>query len=82
VFKAQAHLKKLRATCAEVFRAADLLVVPTMPTIPTHADVRTDSRKCSRRLGYYTNFVNLLGWAALAVPSLVSRRRVCRAGSR
>ncbi len=55
--------------CKEVFQGADVLVVPTMPTLPKVADVEADSVGWSRRLGYYTNYVNLLGWAALAVPA-------------
>ena len=68
-FKAMATLRKMRGTCAKVFEEADLLVVPTMPTIPTLKEVQAESVAWSRKLGYYTNFVNLLGWAALAVPS-------------
>jgi allophanate hydrolase len=45
------------------------LVVPTLPTIPTLAQVKADSLGWSRRLGYYTNFVNLLGLAAVVLPS-------------
>jgi allophanate hydrolase len=69
LFKALATLEKLRKPCATIFREADVLVVPTMPTIPKLADVEADSVGWGRRLGYYTNFVNLLRWAAVAVPS-------------
>ncbi len=40
-----------------------------MPALPTLADVQADSGSWSKRLGYYTNYVNLLGWAALALPA-------------
>jgi len=69
VFKAQHKLRTLRGVCLEVFDRAEVLVVPTMPTIPTLAEVKGDSLGWSRRLGYYTNFANLLQLAALAVPS-------------
>jgi len=69
VFKSFAVLAGLRSGCEQVFDEADVLVVPTMPTVPTVAAVQADSLGWSRRLGHYTNFVNLLGWAALAVPS-------------
>jgi allophanate hydrolase len=69
VFQALARLEALRIECARVFDDADVLVVPTMPTVPKLADVRADSPLWSRRLGYYTNYVNLLRWAALAVPA-------------
>jgi allophanate hydrolase len=74
VFKAQSRLAALRGDCAEVFHEAETLAVPTMPTLPTLAEVQADSPGWSRRLGYYTNFVNLLGWAALAVPAGFTRR--------
>ncbi len=69
VFRGGYRLKELRAICLEVFKQAEVLVVPTMPTIPTRAEVQADSPGWSRRLGTYTNFVNLLGLAALAVPA-------------
>jgi allophanate hydrolase len=68
-FRASYRLNDLRKICLKVFDQADLLVVPTMPTCPTRAEVTKDSRSWSRRLGYYTNFVNLLGLAAIAVPA-------------
>jgi allophanate hydrolase len=95
-FNALASLRKMRGACERVFAEADFLVVPTMPTIPTIHEVQSDSLGWSRRLGHYTNFVNLLGWSALAVPSgftpkklpggitLIARggseRRLCRLG--
>ncbi len=69
VFKATAALAQLRRRCERYFADADLLVVPTMPTIPLLSEVQANSLEWGRRLGSYTNFVNLLGWAALAVPS-------------
>jgi allophanate hydrolase len=69
LFKAMSSLREMRRGCERVFSDADLLVVPTMPTIPLLSEVQANSQEWSRRLGYYTNFVNLLGWAALAVPS-------------
>ena len=68
-FKAQYRLKELRETCLKMLGQGELLVVPTLPTIPTRAQVKADSLGWSRRLGYYTNFVNLLGLAAIVLPS-------------
>jgi allophanate hydrolase len=68
-FKALAVLHELRPGCAAIFDKAEVLVVPTMPTLPTLAEVQADSAGWGKRLGHYTNFVNLLGWTALAVPS-------------
>ena len=69
VFKAMHRLASLRRECLKVFERADMLVVPTLPALPTRADVEADSAGWSRRLGRYTNFVNLLGLPALAVPA-------------
>jgi allophanate hydrolase len=74
VFMAFTRLKELRESCSKILHDADVLVVPTMPALPTLAEVQTDSIGWSRRLGYYTNFVNLLGWAALAVPAGFTER--------
>jgi allophanate hydrolase len=63
-----ARLEGLRRECQAILRN-QILVVPTMPTIPKRTDVAADSLGWSRRLGTYTNFVNLLGMAALAVPA-------------
>ena len=48
-----------------------MLVVPTAPTIYRMADVLADPVALNRNLGYYTNFVNLLDMAAIAVPSSI-----------
>ncbi|OOG46250.1 allophanate hydrolase [Polaromonas sp. A23] len=47
----------------------DLLVVPTAPTHYTIAQMKQDPVALNRKLGAYTNFVNLLDYAALSVPS-------------
>ncbi len=69
LFKGLDRLQKLRETCLEVFNRAEVLVVPTMPALPTRAEVEADSVGWSRRLGHYTNFANLLKLAALALPA-------------
>jgi allophanate hydrolase len=46
----------------------DALAVPTAPCFPTLAELEADPLGPNARLGTYTNFVNLLDLAALAVP--------------
>lgn len=46
----------------------DVLAVPTTPTIYRLDDIAAAPIECNTRLGYYTNFVNLLDLAAIAVP--------------
>jgi len=47
----------------------DLLMLPTTGTIYTKDAVENDPIKLNTNLGYYTNFVNLLDLAAVAVPA-------------
>lgn len=68
-FKGQYRLKELAAQQAAVWDAIDVLMVPTAPTMPTKASVEADPVGRNAQLGTYTNFVNLLGLAALALPA-------------
>ena len=47
----------------------DFLLVPTAPTHYTREQVEAEPVEANTRLGRYTNFVNLMDLAALAVPS-------------
>jgi allophanate hydrolase len=47
----------------------DVLLVPTVPVFPTLAELEADPIGPNTRLGTYTNFVNLLDLAAIAIPS-------------
>jgi allophanate hydrolase len=68
VFRGIYRLNDLRNICLKVFDDAEVLMVPSTPTLPTIAQVQADSLGWSRNLGKYTNFVNLLGLSALALP--------------
>ena len=67
-FNAADHLATLRARCHVILAQADYFVVPTFPTLPKLSAVVKDSAGWGRRLGHYTNFVNLLGLSAIALP--------------
>ncbi|MDE2504027.1 MAG: allophanate hydrolase, partial [Burkholderiales bacterium] len=69
VFRARYALEELRLRIAPLWREIDVLMVPTAPTCPTRAAVAAEPVARNSELGLYTNFVNLLGLAALAVPS-------------
>jgi len=69
LFQGERRLAELRKATARVWDSADVLVVPTAPTAYRISDVLADPFRTNRRLGHYTNFVNLLDLAALAVPS-------------
>ena len=82
VFAAQHQLQWLRREVDAQFREAiDVLVVPTSPAHPTHAEVARDPLGENSALGYYTNFVNLLDLAAVAIPAGLAQM-ACRSGSR
>jgi allophanate hydrolase len=68
-FAAFYKLEDLRRVRDHVFRQIDLLLVPTMPTAYTVAQVLADPIGLNSRLGTYTNFVNLLDLAGLALPA-------------
>ena len=68
-FRARYRLEELRHRIAPLWRDIDVLMVPTTTTCPTREAVAADPVTRNSELGRYTNFVNLLGQAALAVPS-------------
>ena len=68
-FAAFYKLEDLRRVRDHVFRRIDVLLVPTMPTAYTVAQVLADPVQLNSRLGTYTNFVNLLDLCALALPA-------------
>ena len=64
-----------RARAPHLWRAIDVLLVPTAPThLHDAADAGRSGGGSTRNLGVYTNFVNLLDCCALAVPACVHER--------
>jgi allophanate hydrolase len=47
----------------------DLILTPTAGRHPTIAAMQADPIRLNTELGYYTNFMNLLDYAAVAVPA-------------
>jgi len=68
-FEAAYALKELEQECAAVLERVDFLLLPTAPTQYTIKQVRANPIELNTNLGYYTNFVNLLDLAAVAVPA-------------
>jgi allophanate hydrolase len=62
-------LKKLKREAAREWAAIDVLFLPTAGTIYTREAVEADPVRLNANLGYYTNFVNLMDLAAIAVPA-------------
>jgi allophanate hydrolase len=68
-FRGQYRLAELRRAADGELAKVDVLLLPTTPTIYTIEEVEREPIELNARLGYYTNFVNLLDLAALAVPA-------------
>lgn len=67
-FRGMYRLAEHRRAADEFFARFDVLVVPSVPCFPTVAALEADPFGPNARLGTYTNFVNLLDLAALAIP--------------
>jgi len=68
-FDAYYALEDLRRKAANVMERVDFLLLPTAPTHYTIAEVQNSPVELNSNLGFYTNFVNLLDLAAIAVPA-------------
>jgi len=69
VFVAQTQLRALGQQAQAMWDVIDVLLLPTAPTHYTIAHMLADPVVLNRNLGAYTNFVNLLDYAAVSVPS-------------
>ena len=72
-FEALYELARLKRAIEPVLAGLDALLVPSIPAIYTLADLEAEPILFNSRLGTYTNFVNLLDLAAIAVPSGMRR---------
>jgi allophanate hydrolase len=68
LFGDQTDLARLRRLTAPVWDRVDVLVTPTVPRLPTLAEVQAQPVEVNWMLGTYTNFVNLLDLAAVTLP--------------
>jgi allophanate hydrolase len=68
-FRGLHRLAELAAQVAPWWHELDALLLPVTPDHPTLAEVRADPVGANARLGTYTNAVNLLDLAAVAVPA-------------
>jgi allophanate hydrolase len=68
-FAGEYELRELRRAAEAQWERMDVLLLPTTGTIYTHEAAAAAPMQLSNDLGYYTNFVNLLDLAAVAVPA-------------
>jgi allophanate hydrolase len=71
-FAGQYRLRALARRLAPLWQGLQLMMVPTAPLHPSFEQVAADPLGVNTLLGRYTNFVNLLGWCALALPASLS----------
>jgi allophanate hydrolase len=68
-FRSQHRLMEAKRAAAQAWSDIEVLVTPTAGTIYRIDDVNADPIRLNSNLGFYTNFVNFLDLAAVAVPS-------------
>ena len=68
-FRARHRLQELRAWTERLWERIDVLLLPTIPTTFTRAQLAEEPVARNRALGRFTQFANLLDLAAVAVPA-------------
>jgi allophanate hydrolase len=68
-FEGLYRLQGLRRRCEAEWAKADILLLPTAPRTFTVEEMLADPLARNAQLGTYTNFCNLLGLSAIAVPA-------------
>ncbi|MCQ4303342.1 allophanate hydrolase [Stutzerimonas frequens] len=71
LFRAQYRLQQLKAICDRIMAQVDCVLTPAYPRPVTLAELHAEPVKRNSDLGYYTNFMNMLDYAAVAVPAAV-----------
>ncbi len=67
-FDAQYKLQALKQQCDHELGKVDFVLTPTTPTCYRRSDILEHPIALNSKLGTYTNFMNLLDYAATAVP--------------
>ncbi|HUE92954.1 allophanate hydrolase [Pseudomonas sp.] len=69
LFRAQYRLQALKAECERIMAKLDCVLTPAYPRPVTLAELQAEPVARNADLGYYTNFMNMLDYAAVAVPA-------------
>ena len=67
-FDAQYRLQRFKTECDALLANLDCVLTPTYPRPVSLAELADEPVKRNAELGVYTNFMNLLDYAAVAVP--------------
>lgn len=68
-FKAEYQMQAYREQARRLLADFDFMMTPTTGTIYTIEEVNADPIRLNSNLGYYTNYMNLLDCASVAVPA-------------
>lgn len=68
-FQSQYRLAELKRLADQVWNQVDLIVTPTAGRCYRIDEIEADPIQLNSNLGYYTNFMNLLDYSAIAVPA-------------
>ncbi len=68
-FTGMYELQRLARVAESQWRGMDVMLLPTAGAAYTHEEIAREPIELNTQLGYYTNFVNLLDLAAVAVPA-------------
>ena len=63
------QLRRIKQQADQIWADIDYLLTPTAGTIYSIQAMQQDPIRLNTNLGYYTNFMNLLDYAAVAVPA-------------
>ncbi|WP_027078845.1 allophanate hydrolase [Maribacter antarcticus] len=68
-FNSEYLLKKYKVAADIELNYVDMIITPSAPGHYSLAEIESEPIKKNSQLGYYTNFMNLLDYSAVAVPS-------------
>ncbi len=68
-FKAMYKLQQYKVVCDNLLSQVDAVLTPTTGSTYTIDEVNVDPIALNSNLGYYTNFMNLLDYSAIAIPA-------------
>jgi allophanate hydrolase/aspartyl-tRNA(Asn)/glutamyl-tRNA(Gln) amidotransferase subunit A len=71
-YRALYQVKEAQRSLRDFWQSHDALIVPTVGTVLSIEDVARDPLTANFNNGYYTNYANPLGLAAIAVPNAIT----------